>query len=121
MVRSPAGEPNQPVFVDGSGLRRRLATLIGVAIGVGLAISLGLVVAGLFGVSPVRVPGLPDTDRQPVQVQQPAPTPDGPEPSGTRTPSPVPRLTPTAGTPTPNQNPTHPRGGPSRSHPTKPA
>jgi hypothetical protein len=48
----------EPVFVDGSGRRRRIATVMGVVLGTGLLASLGLIVAGLFGVSS-SPPGLP--------------------------------------------------------------
>jgi len=50
----------EPVFVDGSGRRRRIATVMGAALGTGLLASLGLIVAGLFGVSSSAPPGLPD-------------------------------------------------------------
>jgi hypothetical protein len=85
-----------------------------------------LVIAGLFGVSPVRVPGLPDTAVQPAQVQQPAATPDGSLVSdATRAPTPGTRLAPTGpvGPIATTTSPAHPRGGPSRTHPspTKPA
>jgi len=50
----------EPVFVDGSGRRRRIATVMGVILGTGLLASLGLIVAGLFGVSSPSPPGLPE-------------------------------------------------------------
>ncbi|WP_327006775.1 hypothetical protein OHA72_05580 [Dactylosporangium sp. NBC_01737] len=48
-----------PVFVDRSGRRRRLFTSLGAGLGVLLAASCLLLVAGLLGSSPVPLPGLP--------------------------------------------------------------
>lgn len=58
-MQSQPGEP-PPVFVDRSGKRRRLTVLAGTSIGVGLMVSLGLIIAGLFAGSDVPLPGWPD-------------------------------------------------------------
>ncbi|MEH1012418.1 hypothetical protein V6U90_04735 [Micromonospora sp. CPCC 206060] len=56
------GQPEAPpVFVDGSGRRRRLSMLAGTSIGVGLLASLGLILAGLFTGSSVPLPGWPES------------------------------------------------------------
>ncbi|MBO4205151.1 hypothetical protein [Micromonospora echinofusca] len=56
------GQPEAPpVFVDGSGRRRRLSVLAGTGIGVGLLASLGLILAGLFTGSSVPLPGWPES------------------------------------------------------------
>ncbi len=122
-----------PVFVDGSGRRRRLATFVGVALGAGLLLVLVVIAVGFFSGSPVQLPGLTGAgDAQPGEVRQPAPAPapggSVPAPrtpsagarvsgSGTRTVAPLPGGTNTAGTssPTPRRH-----GGPSRSHPGPP-
>lgn len=52
--------PTEPVFVDRSGRRRRLFTVIGAGIGAALLLSLGLIIVALSGASPVQVPGLPN-------------------------------------------------------------
>ena len=52
---------SQPVFVDQTGRRRRVTVLAGASIAVGLLVSLGLIVAGLFGGSAVPLPGWPDS------------------------------------------------------------
>jgi hypothetical protein len=48
-----------PVFVDRTGRRRRLVTAFGVGVGLVLAAVMALIVAGVFGASPVPLPGLP--------------------------------------------------------------
>src|SRR5690349_6004352 len=50
---------SEPVFVDTSGRRRWVATVCGTALGIGLVLSLGVVVAGLLGTGPVALPRLP--------------------------------------------------------------
>ncbi len=50
-----------PVFVDRSGRRRRLFTILGAGLGVLLAAGSLLLVAGLMGSSPVPLPGLPQS------------------------------------------------------------
>ena len=49
----------RPVFVDRSGRRRRLFTLLGAGFGVLLLIGLIAVVASLFGGGPGQLPGWP--------------------------------------------------------------
>lgn len=68
---------SDPVFVDESGRRQKLATFIGVGVGTGLLLSLVLVLASLFGASPVPLPGLPSEigpNIQQVEQQPGAPT-----------------------------------------------
>ena len=75
----PSAPP--PVFLDGSGRRRRIMKIAGAFAGVLLVVSLGLVVAALSGTSPVQLPGFPTVQREGVQATtppvQPAPTNDG--------------------------------------------
>ncbi|MEV0570368.1 hypothetical protein [Dactylosporangium sp. NPDC050588] len=49
-----------PVFVDRTGRRRRLFTVLGAGLGVLLAAGCALLIAGLLGASPVPLPGLPE-------------------------------------------------------------
>jgi hypothetical protein len=60
----------KPVFVDRSGRRHRVVVASGAAAGVLVLLALAMLVAGLFGASPVPLPGLPDLDGQP--ATQPA-------------------------------------------------
>ena len=59
--------------------------VVGAAVGSLLLATLGLLVAGLSGASPVRVPGFPDSGRAVVDQQAPAavPPPDPVEPGAT--------------------------------------
>ncbi|HEX6500418.1 MAG TPA: hypothetical protein VF054_15515 [Micromonosporaceae bacterium] len=118
-----------PIFVDSTGRRRRVVTMIGAALGVTLIASLGLLIAGLVGAAPVHIPGFPASGANVEQVGA-HPTPG----AGDRTPSPStephPGLTPTpgpgqatTGTTTvtaspskhrPTQTPDHPRPSKSR-------
>src|SRR6185369_7694434 len=50
----------KPVFVDRSGRRHRIVVASGAAAGVLVVLALGMLVAGLFGASPLPLPGLPD-------------------------------------------------------------
>lgn len=59
MHSQPGGTP--PVFMDRTGRRRRLSIVAGTAMGLGLLVSLGLIVAGIFTVSPVSAPGWSDS------------------------------------------------------------
>jgi len=52
--------PARPVFVDRSGRRRRLAAMIGAALGVALVATLAAFAVGLSSGSPLSIPGLPD-------------------------------------------------------------
>lgn len=58
MPRATAEAP--PVFVDGTGRRRKLSVLIGASLAVGLLASLGLILAGLFAGGPLPLPSWPD-------------------------------------------------------------
>lgn len=84
MHNQPGGAP--PVFVDRTGKRRRLMTIAGTAIGLGLLTSIGLIAAGIFGDSTVPLPGWSDPRaRPPVEAGVDAPEelgrPAGPTPS----------------------------------------
>jgi hypothetical protein len=132
MRRRSEREVARPVFVDGSGRRRRLATVAGVTLGAGLLLALVLVVAGLFGTSPVGLPGLPGGQGQPQPglLRQAPPQPQKSPVPGSASPPAAVRGQPAGSTPTPTAIPTptagadvnpagHPRSGPSRSHPGK--
>lgn len=49
----------EPVFLDRSGRRRRLVGIVGAVLGVLLAASVVVLLAGFVGGAPVAVPGLP--------------------------------------------------------------
>lgn len=122
MTGPPGDDIARPVFVDGTGRRRRVAVVSGVALGVGLLLSLVMIVAGLLGASPVRLPGLPGAgDKPPGEVRQPAvhsSTSISNSHSATRVPAPTVAPQPPAPTTTASPTPAgHPRGGPSRPHP----
>jgi hypothetical protein len=125
------GRRGEPVFVDSSGRRRWVATVCGTALGVGLLVSLGLILAGFFGGGPVPLPGLPGSsgDRARAAAAQPmastdvvtagrsgAPAPN-PQPAAAPPPQPPPQpaITPTP-TPTPTPSPTTRRAGPPAGH-----
>jgi hypothetical protein len=73
------GRARAAVFVDQSGRRRRLMLVVGGAVGSVLLATLGLLIAGLSGASPVRVPGFPDSGGNVVvDPHQPA---AGPQPT----------------------------------------
>ncbi|SCE84510.1 hypothetical protein GA0070607_2274 [Micromonospora coriariae] len=102
MHNQPGGAP--PVFVDGTGRRRRLTVVAGTAMALGLLTSLGLIAAGLFLDTSVPLPGWSDDPRAPRPVEvgvdainQPrvADPPSTSSVTGTSTPLPSP--TPTAG------------------------
>ncbi|MGQ5263228.1 hypothetical protein ACTWLT_21075 [Micromonospora sp. ZYX-F-536] len=67
MHNQPGGAP--PVFVDGTGRRRRLTVIAGTAMGLGLLASLGLIAAGLFLDTSVSLPGWSDDPRAPRPVE----------------------------------------------------
>ncbi|MCG5440552.1 hypothetical protein [Micromonospora foliorum] len=95
--------PVPPVFVDGSGRRRRLTVIMGTAMGLGLLTSLALIAAGLFLDTSVPLPGWSDDSRgtRPVEagvdgINAPR-VAESPSPSSaTRTSAPLPRTTPTS-------------------------
>jgi len=64
--QQPAGPPAgrrrgpKPVFVDRSGKRRRFFVITGAAAAVVVVLALVGLVGGLFGGSPLPLPGLPD-------------------------------------------------------------
>jgi hypothetical protein len=49
----------RPVFLDRSGTRRRVLTVVAAALGVGLCGALTLLVLAFAGASPVSIPGFP--------------------------------------------------------------
>ncbi|MEO3773701.1 hypothetical protein [Micromonospora sp. B9E7] len=106
MHNPPGSAP--PVFVDGTGRRRRLTVIAGTAMGLGLLTSLALIAAGLFLDTSVPLPGWTDDSRgtRPVEagvdgIIQPRVAPS-PSPSVTRTSAPLPRATPTTGNQAPS-------------------
>lgn len=119
-------EPQQtkPVFVDRTGKRRRLTVLAGVSIGVGLMVSLALIVAGLFAGSSAPLPGWPDGGGQ---HQQDDPVAEQPEASlpATTDPSTVTTAVPARTAPTTAATPGQPTGtdrpGQGESHRNTPA
>ncbi|HET8661656.1 MAG TPA: hypothetical protein VFM55_21995 [Micromonosporaceae bacterium] len=93
------------VFVDRSGRRRRLVTLVGAGLGVLLVASLSILLAGLFSSGPVSIPGWPDAGARPGEGATPLPTDAGPSPDGTA-PNPGTATAP----PAPQQSPAAPGG-----------
>ncbi|HET8683580.1 MAG TPA: hypothetical protein VFM54_17195 [Micromonosporaceae bacterium] len=97
-ARSLAGA----VFVDRSGRRRRLVTLVGAGLGVLLVASLSILLAGMFSSGPVAIPGWPDAGARPAEgaaTPQPTdagPTPDGTAPAAGTTTAPAPQASPAA-------------------------
>jgi hypothetical protein len=81
-IRSTVGD--RPVFVDPTGRRRRLFTVVGILLGVAITAAFALLIAGVLGAPPVPLPGLPVSD-QGVQERAPAvpveATPAGPSQS----------------------------------------
>ncbi|MEU7819435.1 hypothetical protein [Catellatospora sp. NPDC049133] len=115
---------NRPVFVDRTGRRRRLFTVLAAGGGVALTLMLGIVVAGFLGVEGAGLPGLPQLlpDRPVAEESaEPSPSPSTPEPlpqpGATASPSPTkttgePSTAPTAAPSTRGNRPTD------RPHPT---
>jgi hypothetical protein len=95
---------SRQVFVDASGRRRRLVTVIGAVLGSVLAVGIAVVVAGMIGAVSLPLPGLPASG-QGVQDGQhgPAGEPTGvnsptPRTGAERTPAPTSQGVPTAQT-----------------------
>lgn len=91
-MHNQPGGTTPPVFVDRTGKRRRLMTVAGTAMGLGLLTSIGLILAGIFGDSTVPLPGWTDPRaRPPIEAGVNAPEelgqPDSPAASSR--PSPV--------------------------------
>lgn len=101
MHNQPGAAP--PVFVDGTGRRRRLTVVAGTAMALGLLTSLGLIAAGLFMDTSVPLPGWSDDTRAPRPVEAGVDGVDQPRaslgpaapPAVTRTSPPVPGPTAT--------------------------
>ncbi|MBQ0992672.1 hypothetical protein PSH03_001186 [Micromonospora sp. PSH03] len=99
MHSQPGSVP--PVFVDGTGRRRRLTVIAGTAMGLGLLTSLVLIAAGLFLDTSVPLPGWSEDSRgtRPVEAGVDGVNPPrlakSPSPAG-RTSAPLPRATPTS-------------------------
>lgn len=116
---------NRPVFVDRTGRRRRLFTVLAAGGGVALTLMLGIVIAGFLGVEGAGLPGLPQLlpDRpaaeESAEPEPSASTPEPlPQPGTTASPSPTkttgkPSEAPTAAPSTRGNRPTE------RPHPTQ--
>jgi hypothetical protein len=111
-----------PVFVDRSGRRRRLLTVVGAALAVALLASLALLLAGLVPGGAVPLPGWPDAGgpEQPGPVveftDEASTSPDAQETPG-QTVGPVPTGTPTPTPDGPGNSDEHRRDPPGK--PTK--
>jgi hypothetical protein len=122
---------SRPVFVDLTGRRRRLVILAGVLAGLLLTTAMALLVAGVFGASPVPLPGLPQGGQG---AQQEAVVPAGAVPSADRAASTTsrpariptapsdPTATPTSAQPAPSSSAPEPRtrGNRPSTHPGNP-
>jgi hypothetical protein len=69
----------KPIFVDNTGKRRRMFTMIAAVAGVLLTTAVVMLLAGFVGAGPSQLPGLPDL--HPVQ-QEVARVPGTPAPAG---------------------------------------
>jgi hypothetical protein len=88
------------VFVDATGRRRRLVTVVGALLGLGLATGIAvLVVSVVTGSAPLPLPGLPASG-QGLQQEQSVPAAGQPSPTpSTRVPSRTPTIAPAASDP----------------------
>ncbi|MCP2328423.1 hypothetical protein HDA40_006930 [Hamadaea flava] len=130
----PSGEPGlehpdrntRPVFVDRSGRRRRLITVLGAALGVSLLLGLIGLGASLIGGGPAQLPGWPGhgggAEPKPSAVAEPSVSPSRSTAATTRTTDPSVSASPSATARTsatsvpPGQTNTHrPSAKPSRS------
>jgi hypothetical protein len=123
----------RPVFVDVSGRRRRLVTVTGAVVGVGLATAIAVLVASMVvGASPLPLPGLP-AGGQAVhnpgpEAEPPAPPTTSSDPSDrdptrpptTTAPAPGGPVAPPAVTTGPTTTPTTTRGNRPTEHPGNP-
>ncbi|WP_155371140.1 hypothetical protein [Catellatospora vulcania] len=98
---------NRPVFVDRTGRRRRLFTVLAAGGGVALTLMLGIVVAGFLGVEGAGLPGLPQLlpDR-PVAEESADPEPATSTPEPQPQPATAPSASPTKTTGKPSAVPT---------------
>ncbi|MGW5668049.1 hypothetical protein [Micromonospora sp. NPDC003776] len=119
MQNQPGAAP--PVFVDRTGRRRRLTVIAGTAMGLGLLVSLGLILAGLFFDSSVPIPGWSETKvNPPIEAGVDAPGRPQPTTSASQRPDPtttLPSSAPTATRPTATRTSTAPAARPSTSVP----
>jgi hypothetical protein len=111
------------VFLDRSGRRRRLFTIVGTGLAAAALAALGLLVSGLSGASPLHLPGLP-ADAAPGGGGGRTPSHAGPVPAGLPSPPararPTPALSPGAaaganGSPTPTAHGRRPSVHPGQS------
>ncbi|MGI5524952.1 hypothetical protein ACQEUX_29015 [Micromonospora sp. CA-259024] len=98
MHSQPGSAP--PVFVDGTGRRRRLTVVAGTAMGLGLLTSLALILAGLFLDTSVPLPGWSDDPRGSVPVEAGVDGITKPQVADSPSPSPVNRTSPPLPRPT---------------------
>ncbi|MET8353670.1 MULTISPECIES: superantigen-like protein SSL4 [unclassified Micromonospora] len=108
MHNQPGGAP--PVFVDGTGRRRRLTVIAGAAMALGLLTSLGLIAAGLFLDTSVPLPGWSDDPRAPLPVEAGVDGINQPQVADPPSPSPVTGTSASLPSPTPTAGPR--RSGP---------
>jgi len=108
-----APTPVRPVFLDRSGRRRRLAAMVGAALGVALLATLAAFAVGLSSGARLSIPGLPDGG-PPAASTQPAPAhfrtfppTDRTSAPATATPSTEPTPAPTSRRRVPTHTPTH--------------
>jgi hypothetical protein len=71
----------KPIFVDGTGRRRKVFTVIAAAAGVLLTSAAAILIAGFFGAGPSSLPGLPDLPPAQQEVARVPEPPSSPVPS----------------------------------------